>query len=205
MDWNQVFSGDTYRYGTDPARFVSDNMAPPQPGLKLLTVAEGEGRNAVWLASQGWRVTAVEAAPNAIAKARRLAAAERVDIDWIEADLDGFEWPVGHFDAALGCFIQFAKPDFRDRIFTGLGGALKPGGTLYLHGFSTRQREQSYSSGGPSDVAQLYTLPILQEAFPGWTELRAADYDETLTGGDAHQGPAALIDFIARKPERGQG
>ncbi|MBK4216030.1 class I SAM-dependent methyltransferase [Paracoccus caeni] len=200
MDWNEVFSGSNYRYGTSPAGFVAANMTPETPGQRLLTVAEGEGRNAVWLAAQGWRVTAVEGSPNAVAKGRRLAEGQGVQIDWIIADLDDFDWPTGHFDAVLGCFIQFAEPTFRDRIFAGLAAALKPGGTLYLHGFSTRQREQGYTSGGPSAVDQLYTLPILRRAFPDWPKTLARDYDDALSSGEGHQGAAALIDFIARKP-----
>lgn len=198
MDWNEVFTGEAYRYGTEPAAFVARQMWRVAPGARVLSIAEGEGRNAVWMAGQGLQVTAVEAAATARAKAARLAATRGVTVEWIAADLRDYAWPEAGFDAVLGCFIQFAPPAFRAAIFAGLARALRPGGLMFLHGFARRQI--GYGSGGPGAVEQLYSLDLLRGAFPGWPVLHQADYDSTLTEGAGHSGRAALIDFVARKP-----
>lgn len=198
MSWDEIFAGAEYRYGTDPAAFVARHLWRVAPGARVLSIAEGEGRNAVWMAGQGLRVTAVEPSANARTKAARLAAALGVTLDWIAADLHDFAWPETEFDAVLGCFIQFAAPEFRATILAGLARALRPGGLLFLHGFARRQI--GYGSGGPGAVEQLYTLDLLRGAFPGWPVLHQADYDSTLSEGPGHSGRAALIDFIARKP-----
>lgn len=198
MSWNDRFSGTEFHYGTEPADFVRRQAWRLAPGANVLSLAEGEGRNAVYLAGQGLRVTALESAPNALAKARGLAQARGVSVDWHEADLAHFDWPQAQFDAVLACFIQFADPVFRARIFEGAARALRPGGLLLIHGFATRQ--PGYGSGGPGNVAHLYTLDLLREAFPGWSVLHQADYDAILQEGAGHAGRAALVDFVASKP-----
>lgn len=199
MDWNARFGGHDYAYGTAPADFVAARMAGLGEGARVLTIAEGEGRNAVWLARRGCRVTAVEPTGNGRAKALALAARHGVELDWQARDLRDYDWPEGAFDAALGCFFQFAAPDFRSRILAGLGRALRPGGTLFLHGFSTRQLEND--SGGPRAEEQLWTVAGILREFPGWTILRAEDYDAVLAEGAGHAGRAALVDVIVGKPE----
>ena len=201
MDWNARFEGQDYAYGTAPADFVAARMAGLDARARVLTIAEGEGRNAVWLARQGYRVTAVEPTDNGRLKALALAAQHGVALDWQARDLQDYDWPEGTFDAALGCFFQFAAPDFRNQILAGLGRALRAGGMLFLHGFSTRQLANA--SGGPRAEEQLWTVERILSEFPGWPVLRASDYDATLAEGPGHAGRAALVDVIVRKPEQG--
>ena len=92
MSWNERLSGTEFHYGTEPADFVRRQAWRLAPGARVLSLAEGEGRNAVYLAGQGLRVTALESAPNALAKARGLAQARGVSVEWQEADLARFEW-----------------------------------------------------------------------------------------------------------------
>lgn len=198
MDWDQRFSGDAFLFGAEPAQFVRRQMAGLAAGTRVLSIAEGEGRNAVWLAAQGCAVTAVEPSPIALAKARMLAAERGAEVDWQQCGLEDFDWPAATFDAVLGCFFQFAEPAFRTRILTGLAQALRPGGTIFLHGFSRRQLENT--SGGPRQPDQLWTLDLLSAAFPDWQQLRAVDYDARLSEGAGHAGRAALIDFVAIRP-----
>ncbi|MCT2539091.1 class I SAM-dependent methyltransferase [Sedimentimonas flavescens] len=198
MSWNERFSGPDFLFGTEPADFVRRQAWRLAPGARVLSLAEGEGRNAVYLAGQGLRVTAFESSPNALAKARDLAQARGVSVDWRAADLASVDWPEAQFDAVLACFIQFADPAFRARIFDGAARALRAGGLMLIHGFATRQ--PGYGSGGPGNVAHLYTLDLLREAFPGWPILHQADYDAILDEGVGHAGRAALVDFIASKP-----
>lgn len=198
MDWSKKFAGKAYHYGNQPAEFVRAHMAGLDADARVLTIAEGEGRNAVWLAAQGYHVTAIEPTAEGRGKAMALARAQGVHLDWRIADLDGYDWPDGDYDAALGCFFQFAPPEFRQRILAGLARAVRPGGTVFLHGFSTRQ--MANASGGPGIEAHLWTPDRILSRFPGWQVLRAEDYDAVLDEGPGHSGPAALVDVIVRKP-----
>lgn len=198
MSWDARFDKEEFHYGTEPAAFVTRQAWRLAPGAHLLSVAEGEGRNAVWLARQGIVVTALDGSGVALAKARRLAAEAGVSIATVQADLSQYAWPEAAQDAVLGCFIQFAGPALRDAIFAGMARALKPGGLLLLHGFALRQ--VANASGGPKAVEQLWSLDLLRAAFPGWQILHQADYDAELDEGPGHSGRAALVDFVARKP-----
>ena len=99
MDWNARFEGKTFHYGRSPAAFVRDHMVGLGQGARVLTIAEGEGRNAVWLARQGYHVTAIEPTESGRAKALDLAARHDVKLDWRSESLDGFDWPDGSFEA----------------------------------------------------------------------------------------------------------
>jgi cyclopropane fatty-acyl-phospholipid synthase-like methyltransferase len=199
MGWDERFAGPGYFYGTAPAQFLQDQAWRIAPGAEVLTLAEGEGRNAVYLAEQGARVTALEQSPVALRKAQELARDRGVQIDWRRADLATYAWPEEAFDVGLGVFIQFAPPQMRDTIFAGLKRAVRPGGLVMLHGFALRQ--PGYGSGGPGEVAQLYSLDLLRAAFTGWKVLHQADYDADLAEGAGHSGRAALVDFVIRKPD----
>lgn len=196
--WDARFAGAQYHYGTEPAAFVARSLWRIAPGARVLSVAEGEGRNAVCLAGQGARVTAVDGSAVALAKARDLATARGVTIATELADLAQWRWPQAEYDAVLAAFIQFAPPALRAAIFAGMAQALRPGGLLLVHGFATRQ--PGYGTGGPGQLDQLYTLDLLHAAFPRWVVLHQADYDADLDEGEGHRGRAALIDFVARKP-----
>lgn len=196
--WDERFSGEDYFYGTEPAGFVAAQAWRLAQGAQVLSVAEGEGRNAVWLAAQGLCVHALDGSAPALAKAQRLAAARGVSLTTEQADLARFIWPVAAYDAVFGVFIQFAPPALRRAIFRGMAQALKPGGLLFLHGFSVRQLV--HASGGPKVAEQLWTLDLLRAAFPGWDIRHQGDYDAVLAEGPGHSGPAALIDLVARKP-----
>jgi cyclopropane fatty-acyl-phospholipid synthase-like methyltransferase len=196
--WNQRFAGEDYVFGREPARFVVREAARLDPGARVLSVAEGEGRNAVWLAGQGFDVTAIEGAPNAVAKARRLATERGVSVDFRLADLEHWVWPEGAFDAVIAIFIQFARAPLRDRIFAGMKRAVRPGGLILLHGFAPRQVD--YGTGGPPNREQMYTEALLREAFAEFRILSLRDYDEEIDEGKGHSGRAALVDLVARKP-----
>lgn len=195
--WNERYAGDEYLFGTEPADFLKRAAGWLRPGETALSIADGEGRNSVWLAGQGLRVTAFEPAPNALAKARRLAAARGVEVAFHLGDLDGWDWSRG-FDVVAGIFIQFVGPDERAVLFGRIDRALKPGGLLLLHGYAPRQ--VGYGTGGPPAVENMYTLDLLRAAFAGYDVLRAEDFDAEVDEGRGHSGRSALIDFVARKP-----
>ena len=196
--WNDRYAGKDYLFGTEPAAFLPRAAGWLTPGQTALSIADGEGRNSVWLAGQGLRVAAFEPSPNAVEKARRLAAARGVAVDFHLADLDGWDWS-RVFDVVAGIFIQFVGPEERARLFARIDRALVPGGLLLLHGYAPRQ--VGYGTGGPPAEENMYTLPMLAAAFPGYEVLSAGDYDAEVQEGSAHRGRSALFDFVARKRE----
>jgi len=190
--------GDDYLFGTAPNRFLASQADHFGSGMNVLSVADGEGRNAVWLAEQGCQVTATEISPVALEKAAKLARGRNVVVDFIEADILNWDWPQGTFDAVVGIFIQFATPAERPRQLTGMQQAVKPGGLLFLQGYTPKQLE--YRTGGPSAVENLYTAEMLREIFAGWEILALHEHEDMIEEGSAHIGRSALIDLVARKP-----
>lgn len=198
--WSERFSavGEDYLFGTAPTRFLALHEFLLGAGSTALSVADGEGRNSVWLAEQGLQVTAVEVSPVAVDKARRLAAGRGVLVDFQVADLLAWAWPEAAYDLVVAVFIQFANPAEQERIFAGMAQALKPGGRLLLHGYTPKQLE--YRTGGPSAVENLYTPELLRQAFAGLEIEELREYEAELHEGLAHRGRSALIDLVARKP-----
>ncbi len=199
--WNERYDRPDYLFGKEPSQFLKTHADHLTPGDTALSVADGEGRNAVFLAESGLRVTAFDHAPNALEKARVLAGEHGVTVDFRQSDITQWDWDAVQYDVVVAIFIQFAGPDLRDAIFEGMQRALKPGGLLLLHGYAPRQVE--YGTGGPPYRENMYTLPMLQKTFAGLDILHSADYDAELDEGEGHSGPSALIDLIARKPTEG--
>ena len=198
--WEKRFASSDYVFGTGPNAFLKRQAARLKPGQTALAVADGEGRNGVWLAEQGLQVLSVDFAPAGLAKARKLAAARGVTVQTECADLAQWAWPDSRFDVIAAIFIQFAAPAFREQIFTGIRQALKPGGLLLLEGY--RPEQLTYKTGGPSRVENLYTRPMLEKAFQGWEIVELREYDSDVAEGSGHSGLSALIDLVARKPVR---
>ena len=202
--WNARYrdAGDDYLFGIEPNRFLARRAHLFEDGSTALSIADGEGRNSVWLAEQGLNVTAVDISAIAVAKARKLAAGRGVEVNFLLADLLAADWPPAEienaFDWVVGIFIQFATPDERLRQFAAMQRATRPGGRILLHGYTPRQLE--YKTGGPTQVEHLYTQELLRAAFPGWTVEQMAEYDDDIAEGSGHRGPSALIGMIARKP-----
>lgn len=196
--WNNRYhASDTYLFGEEPSKGLVGMAELLPQGAEILCVADGEGRNSVWLAQQGHRVTAFDVAPVAVGQAKDLAARRGVSVETHVDGMETWDWSRG-FDIVAGIFIQFSPPEERAEVFARMAGAVRPGGLILLHGFAPRQGHNG--TGGPANPEQLYTLDLLKDAFPGWRVLRAADYDAEQFSGSGHAGRAALIDFIAQKP-----
>lgn len=114
-------------FGTAPNKFLSSQGGLFGPGMRVLSVADGEGRNAVWLAEQGCEVRATEISPVAQEKCAKLARARHVAVDLVQADILNWTWPQAVYDAVVAIFIQFATPEERTRLFDGMKAAVKPG------------------------------------------------------------------------------
>ncbi|MDJ0992224.1 MAG: class I SAM-dependent methyltransferase [Dinoroseobacter sp.] len=198
--WNERYDRPDYLFGTEPADFLKAQAQHlPETG-RVLVVADGEGRNSVYLAGRGLDVTAFDYAPNALTKAQSLAEARGVEVSFRQADIFQWNWSAAPYDAVVAIFIQFMGPQPRRAVFEGLKTALKPGGVLLLHGYAPRQVQ--YGTGGPPAEENMYTLPLLAEAFSGFHVLHQADYDAEIEEGPGHSGRSGLIDFVARKPVR---
>jgi SAM-dependent methyltransferase len=196
--WNERYAHEDYLFGTEPAAFLAAQAHWLPAGADVLCIADGEGRNSTWLAGLGHRVTAFDPAPNALAKARRLARARGVTVGFHEAGTQDWPWTPDAHDAVAAIFVQFAPPPDRAALFADIARTLRPGGLLLLHGYAPRQVD--YGTGGPPAAENMYTLPLLHAAFPGWEILHEADYDAVIAEGSGHHGRSALIDFVARKP-----
>lgn len=196
--WDERYEGAEYRFGEAPNRFLTREADRIEPGGRVLMIADGEGRNGVWLARRGMDVLSTDISPLAVAKARKLADHHGVKIDARVVDLANWEWPVGEMDAVVAIFIQFAGPPLRDRIFRHLVTALKPGGLLLIQGY--RAEQLLYGTGGPLDPSAFYTDTQLREDFADLEILALSAYDAELDEGVAHSGSSAVIDMVGRKP-----
>lgn len=196
--WNERFAGEGYLFGKEPAAFLVENRAWLKSGLSGLSVADGEGRNSVYMARQGIETQAMDSSRNAVLKARALAAERGVEVDFHEADIAKWDWAADQFDLVVAIFIQFLDPQARKDVFQGMIRTLKPGGHLLLHGYTPKQLE--YGTGGPRVLENLYTEGLLREAFNGMEIVSLRSYDREIDEGDGHSGMSALIDLVARKP-----
>lgn len=196
--WDKRYAQDGYLFGERPNAFLARQKDRLPPGGRALAVADGEGRNGVWLAEQGLEVLSIDASSVAQAKARRLAEARGVALTLEVVDLAAWPWPEAGFDVIAAIFIQFFGPDLRAPMFEGMKRALKPGGLLLLEGY--RPEQLAYGTGGPAQVENLYTEALLRDAFAGLEILELAAYDAAVDEGPAHSGMSALIDLVARRP-----
>ncbi len=194
--WSRRFAGADYLFGTEPNAWLREHAGVWVPGQRVLCVADGEGRNSVWLARQGLQVEAFDIAELGVAKARRLAAEQGVVVAFQVADCDGYSWPEAAVDGVAAIFVQFADPAQRTRLFAQIVRSLKPGGTLLLQGYTPRQLE--YKAGGPSFASHLYTQALLREAFAALDIVALREYDADVAEGSGHRGRSALIGLVAR-------
>lgn len=194
--WDSLYADEAYVYGTEPNAFLRSQRHWLKPGQEVLAMADGEGRNGVWLAEQGLKVHAVDFSPVAQAKAKRLAKQRGVDIQFEQADLLNWHWERVRYDVIVAVFVQFVGSEERPRLFRHIKRALKPGGLLILQGYTKRQIK--YGTGGPSSADNMYTEPMLREAFGDMEILHLCEHDDMISEGYKHHGMSALIDMVAR-------
>lgn len=195
--WNERYATDEFIFGQQPNEYLHAQAHRLRPGSRALCVADGEGRNSVWLARQGLHVDAFDISAVGVAKARRLAARAGVAVDYAVADGDAVAWPKAAYDLVAAIFIQFADPPMRARLFANMAAALRPGGLLVLQGY--RPEQLANKTGGPPLVSHLYTEALLREAFAAMEILELRSYDVDLSEGTRHRGPSALIGLVARR------
>ena len=202
--WNARFAAEDFVFGTAANAFLAMQAPRLAPGMRALCVADGEGRNSVWLAKQGLEVTAFDFSPVGLAKAKGLARRSGVAVDYRLSGVDAWDWNARQYDLVAAIFVQFASPLQRERMFAGMKRALKPGGLLVLQGYRPEQIE--FATGGPKQRENMYTDALLRESFADLEILHLASHDDMVDEGAGHNGLSALIDLVAtRRRQSGTG
>jgi len=194
--WDQRYSDEEYVYGKDPNEFLA-NSANKIPKGKVLCVAEGEGRNAVFLAERGYDVIAVDSSSVGLAKARKLAEERGVNIQTIECDLANFDIEPDSWDGVVSIFAH-VPPQVRTQLHKKIVNGLRSGGVLILEAY--RPDQLKYKSGGPPTAEFMMTLQGLEQELTGLTFEYGVELDRDVVEGKFHTGKGAVVQIIGLKP-----
>jgi SAM-dependent methyltransferase len=195
--WNNRFAAPQYIYGEAPNVFVAE-MASQIPVGPVLCLAEGEGRNAVYLATLGHRVMAVDQSEAGLAKARRLASARGVEIETVLADLENFTIEPGVWSGVVATFAHL-PPVIRRKVHAQAVKGLRPGGVFVLEAYTPAQLV--FDTGGPKSPELLMTLINLQDELVGLELLVGREIEREVIEGDGHTGRGAVVQILARRHE----
>jgi SAM-dependent methyltransferase len=194
--WDERYGCEEYVYGTRPNDFLREMATMLPKGGRVLCLCEGEGRNAVWLASHGFRVTGIDASAVGLAKAARLAAEAGVEIETLHLDLAQADLGEACWDGIVSIFCHL-PPALRGQIHSQVVRALKPGGLFLLEAYTVRQLE--YGTGGPPTAELMMDLVSLGRELTGLTIEHGVEMVRDICEGRFHTGPGAVVQFIARK------
>ncbi len=195
--WNDRFMGDEYFYGITPNTNVK-NFIDTMNGGRILFPGEGEGRNAVYAAMQGYDVVAFDQSSEAKRKALLLAKQKETQIEYFIGDILESSLQSNSFDAIVLCFFHLPN-DIRLQLFPYFIDLLKPGGQIFIVGFSTEQLTNGYKSGGPKELSMLYSQGLLSNDFRELNIEENKIFEGELDEGKGHQGLASLVVFKAKK------
>lgn len=195
--WNNRYAGNDYLYGTEPNSFLAEHcslLAGP-----VLSLSEGEGRNAVFLASRGLEVVGVDLSRIALEKAKKLASSRGVEIKTMLADLATYEPEANHYGSVVSISAHLPSA-IRNRLYPFIEQSLKPDGILLLEAYSEDQL--SRDTGGPKDRDMLMTVEKLHREFPDLEPILLREVERDVSEGDGHGGMACVVQLIARKKAR---
>ena len=190
-DWNRRFAASGYLFGTEPNRFLVSEVAGLASG-SALDLACGDGRNAVWLAERGWRVTGVDFSDVALEKAARLAAGRGVEVEWLEAELLAYEPEPRVFDLVVILYLQLPAEEL-GAVLERAATAVAPGGTLLVVGHHRDNLEHGH--GGPREPSVLYTPADLVPHLDGLHVERAQRVERPV---ETDAGDAIALDALVR-------
>lgn len=195
--WDGNYAAPEYRYGQEPNAFLKEQAHRLGENSELLLPGDGEGRNGVWLAAQGHRVTSVDSSRIGLDKARALAKRQGVGIETVLADLAEWPAPVSRFDGLVLCYLHLPS-SLRAPVHRRLGESLKAGGIVIIEAFHPRQLD--FTSGGPKDPDMLCTLEDLRSDFAtGLDEIHGWEGETWLDEGEGHRGRAFVTRWIGRR------
>lgn len=193
--WNERYAAEALPYGLEPNTFVVAQVAQIPPG-PVLCLAEGYGRNAMWLATQGHAVTAVEQSSVAIARGRALAADRGVTVDFMQSDLAAYDLGEWRWSAIVSVFAHLPA-ELRADVHARVVRALAPGGVFILEAYAPAQL--GWRTGGPRDVSLLMTRDQLVEELAGLDFVVAQEVEREVVEGVLHTGRAAVVQVVGRK------
>lgn len=199
--WDKRYSESTYAYGVEPNTFFKEALATIEVKGTMLLAAEGEGRNAVYAAKQGWKVKAFDQSEEAKNKALSLATQQEVVLDYIVNDIESLSYERESMDALVLIYAHFSK-EVRRSYHHKLSQYLKVGGLLIMEAFEKKHLEKQRVDtkvGGPNQIDMLYSLEELREDFLGFDFLLLEETDTLLNEGIYHQGEARVVRLIAKK------
>jgi len=196
--WNERYQKTDYIFGTEANDFIKAVTPAASPGMKAFAPADGEGRNGVHLARLGYEVTSVDVSNLAVDKAMALAEANGVRLDAHVSDVFDWDWGNAIYDLVIVCFMHF-YPEDHARFVERIRACLKPGGLLVFEGYTPDQIP--LASGGPKKPEMLLTAASLKKDFAGFDILFLQEIRRYLAEGPRHQGEAATVQLLARKPE----
>jgi SAM-dependent methyltransferase len=194
--WDERYGGAEYFYGTDPNAFLSEQAARLKESSSVLSIGEGEGRNACYLASLGHRVMGVDGSKAGVEKARKLAWQRGVDASFEQEDLATFHLDT-NVDALVSIFCHLPSA-LRRAVYARLGKHVTPGGLFILEAYSPKQLART--TGGPKDRDMLVTVDEVLADFPGWEVLVAEERVKDIQEGTAHCGESDVVDICLRAP-----
>lgn len=194
--WNSRFATTDYLFGEQPNQFLTEQKSYLQTG-NVLSIADGEGRNSVWLATLGLTVDAFDFSEKALQKAHLLAQKQQVRVNFTCASWQDFLWPVEQYDHVVGIFFQFVNPEKRMLLFQKMTQALKVGGLLILQGYGKEQLR--FKTGGPGELDHLYDEELLKNLLPNFEFLVLKTYESEISEGTGHAGMSSLVGAVARK------
>lgn len=195
--WDQRYGAAGFLYGTEPNAYLASQRSLFVSGKKALVVADGEGRNGVWLAQQGVAVDAFDLSPVGVAKARELAQQRAVVVNFEISDCEPWRWPESAYDYVVAIFIQFAAPALRQRLFASMRASLKPGGYLIVQGYTPTAAE--LARFGPELLDHLYTEEMLRADCAGMRLIDFQVYEAVIAEQPQQSEPSALIGLVAQK------
>ena len=196
--WNQRYAAENHLFGQEPNDYLRAQAHHLAPGGRVLCVADGDGRNSVWLARHGFDVSCVDWSETGLQRAQALAAMHAVSIEPICADLASWAWPQGAYDGVVSIHVHL-PPTTRPMVHRAMLRALKPGGLLLLEAFDLEQIH--YTSGGPNRLDMLYSAEMLAEDFAEGEILTLERAKIVLDEGPYHQGPAEVIRAIVQRTD----
>lgn len=193
--WNARYSAAEFIYGTEPNQFLKDELSKTTPG-KILFLGEGEGRNAVYAASLGWDVDAVDFSASGKVKAVKLASEIKVKINYMVENLSDFIPEENHYNAVVLIYLHLEE-ELREKVHQNALASLKAGGKIIFEAFEKEQIKNN--SGGPKSIELLYSLHDIVEDFIDLDFEKFSKEKIFLTEGKGHKGEGVVIRFVGRK------
>lgn len=198
--WNERYKQDGYAYGIYPNEFLKNQLKKLKPG-KILFAAEGEGRNAVFAAKEGWAVSAFDISPYAQKKALQLALDNNVSIDYKTGELPDLDYTKGEFDAIALIYAHFPS-SIKSQYHKLLAQLVRSNGVIIFEAFSKKHlkyQQLNKSVGGPSDLESLFSMEEIQSDFDDFEIIELTEKEIELKEGAGHNGIGSVVRFVGRK------